>query len=842
MAVAGIGLLVLLGWALDLSALKRIAPGLVSMKATTALALLASGAALVCLRAGASLRSKRCGRALGLLVAVIGIAVGAEWLFGGLGFDQLLFHDPTSAHPGRPSQHTAVSLLLFGLALAATDAPGDRRRHLVTALTTAFAIVVLFAMVGYVYGVHYLHSGTEETGIAIHTLLALILLAVGLLCLRPQQGLIAITRGEDAGARMARTWLPVTALGPLGLGIAIFGAQQAGWIEVRAGVAVYTLAAAIGLSGLVVVTARRLREADLRQQRLTAHLAESEERFRRSFEDSGIGMVLVAIEDGKLGEIVAANEAFAAITGLSPAQLQGMDPTPFVHEGELPASLEDLAQLLDGSRSIARREVRLLTAAGEEVWAAMTGSVVRDLEGKPNYLVVQAQDVSERRHFESQLQYLADHDPLTGLFNRRRVEEELERELAGAMRFKAGGAVLVLDLDHFKLVNDTLGHAVGDELIAGVSQVLQRRLRSSDVIGRMGGDEFAIVLPRVSAEQACEVGSSLLDDLRKSPEVSKVQGKGRVTASVGVALFAGQAPGAGAQDLLAQADIAMYDAKEAGRDRLTIFDPGSPRHERTQARVDWLQRIEDALEHDRFVLHAQPIFALDGDRRQRFELLLRMVSSDGELVPPGAFLEIAERSDLAQRIDRWVIGRAVEMLAEQERRDRDVCFEINISGGSIGDPETCDYIAATLAREKIEPSRLIFEVTETAAIVNVGRAKEFAERMQEIGCAFALDDFGAGFASFYYLKHLSFDLLKIDGEFIRNLPSSRTDQLVVQSVVEIARGLGKRTVAEFVGNEETIELLRSYGVDFAQGFYLGLPRPLEEAESLASSNGSRVAD
>lgn len=958
-AVTGIGLLVLLGWTFDLTVLKRVAPGLVAMKPVTALALVASGGALVCLRARASARSKLWGRALGLLVAASGAAVGAEYLFGDLGFDQILFHDPSSLHPGRPSQHTAISLLIFGLALAATD----RRQRLAVVLTTAFAIAVLFAVVGYVYGVHYLHSGSEESGIALHTLLSLILLSVGLFCLRPAQGVIGMTIGDDAGARMARTWLPVTALGPLALGIALFGAQQAGWVGVRVGIAVYTLAAAIGLSGLVVVTARRLREADLRRQQIAAHfqslleaapdaivivdqegeivlvnrevgnafgysdeeligrsiealvpdgsravhsrrrqayadepearamgsdlqlsarrrdgsefpveislspvqgpegtlviaairdvterrrteqaLAESEERFRRSFEDSGIGMVLVAIEDGKLGEIVAANDAFAAITGISTAQMRGMDPTPFVHEGELPASLEDLEQLLDGTRSIARREVRLLTATGEEVWAAMTGSVVRDLEGEPTYLVVQAQDVSERRHFEKQLQYLADHDPLTGLFNRRRVEEELERELALALRSQTGGAVLVMDLDHFKLVNDTLGHAVGDELITSVSQVLSRRLRSSDVIGRMGGDEFAIVLPRVDVEQACEVGRALIEDIRRSPEVSKVQGKGRVTASAGIATFAGQAPGVSAQDLLIQADIAMYDAKEAGRDRLTLFDPGSPRHERTRARVDWLERIEDALENDRFVLHAQPIMALDGDRRERFELLLRMISREGDLVPPGDFLEIAERSDLTQRIDHWVISRGVAMLAEQERRGRDVCFEINISGGSIGDHEISDHIAKTLAREEIDPSRLIFEVTETAAIVNVGRAKEFAERMQEIGCGFALDDFGAGFASFYYLKHLSFDLLKIDGEFIRNLPSSRTDQLVVQSVVEIARGLGKRTVAEFVGDEETIELLRGYGVDFAQGFYLGLPRPLEESESLASPSGSRTAD
>ncbi|MGE5527320.1 MAG: PAS domain S-box protein [Methanosarcina sp.] len=1072
LAVAAIGALVLLGWLIHFKPLIRIAPGLVEMKATTAIGMILAGVSLACLRRRASVREKVCGRALGLVVATIGTAVAFEYLVADLGIDHL-FADPESVHPGRPSQHTAVSLVLFGLATATTDL-GGRWRRLSPGLGVAFALVAIFAVVGYIYGVSYLHSGSGEVGIAVPTLLALVLLALGLLSLRPERGLFAILIGRDTGAQMARTWLPVAVIGPVLLGSIRFGAQEAGWIGLRVGLSAYTLAATIGLTALVAVTARRLRESDAQLQRLAtivdssddaivssdrrrrisswnpgaerllgyseeeavgrpvvdlvppqrveefeqkidqvtggvavrrwqterlhkdgslvavelsvsplidergrvqgasvilrdirgrleaerrfrslleaapdpilivdrrgdivivneqaedtfgykreeligkaienlvperlwrAHvehrqgflrkpakrvmgagieltarrrdgsefpaeislsplhsdegllviaavrdvtrrrrtesaLAESEERFRRAFEDSGVAMALVAIENGELGGILEANEAFASLTGIATTEIEGMEPIPFVHAAELPLALEDLEQLLDGRRSFARREIRLLTADRKEVWASVTGSIVCGADGRPLYLVVQAQDVSERKHFENQLQYLADHDLITGLFNRRRLEEELERELATAARFGGGGAVLVLDLDHFKLVNDSLGHAAGDELIANVSQILRRRLRSSDVLGRMGGDEFAVVLPRVSAEQACEVGRSLLEDIRKNGQIPQTEGGGRVTASVGVASFGDEA-GATAQDLLARADIAMYDAKEAGRDRITVFDPGSPRHERTRERVDWLERIEAALANDRFVLHAQPILALDGDRSERFELLLRMISEDGDLIPPAAFLGFAERSDLAQRIDRWVITHAVEMLAEQERRGRDVYFEINLSGGSIGDAELSDHIAETLRRSGIEPGRLIFEVTETAAIVNVSRAKEFAERMQEIGCGFALDDFGAGFASFYYLKHLSFDLLKIDGEFIRNLPASTTDQLVVRSVVDIAKGLGKRTIAEFVGDRATLDLLREYGVDFAQGFYLGLPRPLEDIEDVRSTSGSR---
>jgi diguanylate cyclase (GGDEF)-like protein/PAS domain S-box-containing protein len=1063
--VIAIGTLVLLGWAADSTLLKSVVAGLTPMKANTALAFVVSGAALICLRESASERSKVTGRVLGLVVGLFGLLVAVEYVFGGFGLDQLLFTDTASEVPGRPSPHTAGALVIFGLAVAGTDLPSRWGRS-TPYLAGAFAVAVLFAVVGYAFGVHYLHSGGGVSGIAVHTLLVLVLLAVSLFCLRPERGLVGTMLGDDAGAQMARTWLPVAILAPLLVGMARLGAQKSGLVGLRVGVSINTLAAVLGLTALVLVTARRLRRADAGLRRLAAivetsadaimsigrrreitswnpgaerlfgytreeaigrpvvdlvpprrlrefergmdgiwggtpvvgweterqrkdgspveveltvsplrdsrgrpagasailrdiserresqrrfeslleatpdpivivgedgkivlvnkrveqalgysreellgrsvellvpehlwnahtkhrakfmrhpearhmgggvelsarrrdgsefpaevslsplrtqegmlviaavrdvterkeaarALAESEERFRRSFEHSAIGMVLVDLEDGRPGRVLAANGAFVATSGYSADQLRELTPTALANPIELPEALAELEDLLARKIEFTRREMRLIAAGGEQIWASITSSVVHEPDGTPAYLIVQVQDISERKHFEGQLQYLADHDALTGLFNRRRFEEELERELATAQRFETGGAVLVLDLDHFKLVNDTLGHSAGDGLISTVSEILRKRLRSSDVLGRMGGDEFAVVLPQVGREEACRVGELLLEEIREDAGISGTSGRKRVTASIGISLFDGGTGGASAQELLSEADIAMYDAKEAGRDRLTVFDPGSPRHERTQMRLDWLQRIELALENDLFVLQAQPILSLDGDRRGRFELLLRMIGDDGDLIPPGAFLHLAERSELAQRIDRWVITRAAEMLAEQERRGRDVCFEVNLSGGSIGDEAIGDHIAATLRRTGIDPGRLVFEVTETAAIVNVGRAKEFAERMHELGCGFALDDFGAGFASFYYLKHLSFDYLKIDGEFIRNLPASRTDQLVVRSVVEIARGLGKRTIAECVGDRRTIELLRAYGVDFAQGFYVGVPAPLEAGD------------
>ena len=236
--------------------------------------------------------------------------------------------------------------------------------------------------------------------------------------------------------------------------------------------------------------------------------------------------------------------------------------------------------------------------------------------------------------------------------------------------------------------------------------------------------------------------------------------------------------------------------------------------------------IRDGLDEDRFVLQAQPIMNLATGDTSQFELLLRLRDPLGELISPAAFLPAAERYDLIGAIDRWVVKRSIAMLAEENRRGRRLTFEINISGRSAGDPELLALIEHELRTNEVDPAQVIFEITETTAVANIPRAQEFAHRLAGLGCRFALDDFGAAFASFYYLKHLPFDYLKIDGEFVRGCVTDRTDQLVIQAVVDIARGLGKRTVAEMVGDEETLELVRDLGVDFVQGFHIGRPAPL----------------
>jgi diguanylate cyclase (GGDEF)-like protein/PAS domain S-box-containing protein len=573
-----------------------------------------------------------------------------------------------------------------------------------------------------------------------------------------------------------------------------------------------------------VLVSAAIRDISARKQAQAA-IREAEERFRTAFEEAPVGMALAQLD----GRLLQVNRALCEIVGYAAEQLEATTLASICHPDEFASDQQELARLVAGEASRYRVERRYIHAAGHPVPVDLSVAVVRDADDNPRHLLAQVNDMTERKRFEGQLQYLADHDALTGMLNRRRFEQELERELARSSRYRSGGAVLALDLDHFKYVNDTLGHSVGDELITRVATIFRERLRTTDVIARLGGDEFAVILPGAEKHEAVLVANSLLSALREEARIeSATATHRRVTASIGVALFAGTR--ITGEEVLVEADIAMYDAKEAGRDRVRVYDSAGDRQERMSARLTWADRIRDALEDERFVLHAQPIVSLSGDDLPRHELLIRMRGEGDDLIPPGTFLYIGERFDLIQQIDRWVLSRAIELLAGERRAGRELHLEVNLSAKSVTDPTLPEFIADELSTAGIDGRGLCVEVTETAAIVNLDRAKRFAHALGELGCEFALDDFGAGFASFYYLKHMAFDYIKIDGEFIRDLADSHVNQLVTQSVVGIARGMGKRTIAECVESEETLALLKGYGVDYAQGFYVARPQPLDRLD------------
>ena len=424
----------------------------------------------------------------------------------------------------------------------------------------------------------------------------------------------------------------------------------------------------------------------------------------------------------------------------------------------------------------------------------------------------------------AELEHLADHDTLTELYNRRRFDVELSG-LCRPEQTASGGAVILIDLDNFKLINDSRGHDTGDEVLRSVASVLRARLRDGDVVARLGGDEFAVLLPGASPEQARRVAGDLVHLISGCTTVSD-RGKAiSVTASAGVVTL--EESGLDAGQLMTAADIALYEAKARGRNQAIMADhldgagPAVPRQ-------SWLATLRDALEANRFDLYAQPIVALATGRRSGYELLLRYRSTDGTVWPPGPFLQLAERYRMVTEIDKWVIARAFEILRCHPEAG-ETTFEINLSGPSLTDASVLDLIEFQLLTSGVPATSVIFEVTETAAIANMDQARAFAERLKATGCRFALDDFGAGFGSFHYLRHLPFDFLKIDGEFIREITSNARDLQVVKAVIDVAQCFGLETIAEFVEDEETFEALLALGVDHAQGHYVGRPEPVLQA-------------
>lgn len=526
------------------------------------------------------------------------------------------------------------------------------------------------------------------------------------------------------------------------------------------------------------------------------------------------------------GRVSFANPAAAALLGTSVDALLGE------RLGErLGAAGDPFLAAITAGRDIRDEGASLRAGDGELVEVAYHCAPI--MQGTAG-AVVTFSDSSERRRYEERLRFLADHDALTGLLNRRRFEGEVAAQAVYASRYGGSLSVLMLDLDHFKDVNDTRGHASGDQLIRSIAQALREQLGSDGVLARLGGDEFAVLLPAAEAAEAIEVADRLRAAIAE--HVILAGGRLQVTASIGVAVHSGD----DATGVLSDADVAMYEAKEAGRNRVAVYRPELGTRARMEARLAWTTQLRRALDTDGFELHAQPIMALGPEAdEKRFEVLLRLPQAGGPLALPADFLPVAERHGLIREIDRWVFTKAVEIAAACRAAGDPVRFEVNLSGQSMVDPNLPAFIAALLRTSEAEPSQLIFEVTETAAIDSLHEARSLAGNLVELGCEFAIDDFGAGFGSFAYLKHLPSQYVKIDGDFIRRLPMSPNDQLVVQAIGTIAAGMGKRTIAEYVETEETLELLRAYGIDFAQGYFIAKPGPIAEVLAAAGVRAGR---
>lgn len=445
---------------------------------------------------------------------------------------------------------------------------------------------------------------------------------------------------------------------------------------------------------------------------------------------------------------------------------------------------------------------------------------VRDHEGRFIGRLWIYEDVTRERQTAEQLIYLAERDSLTGLYNRHRFQEELSRMLVEVERRHSRGALLFFDLDEFKYINDTFGHRAGDAMLIRVAGEIGALVRRSEIISRLGGDEFAVLLPDAAEADAVRLAERIIRAISQIP--FRFEGQNlRLTTSLGIALY--PTHGADAEELIAHADAAMYQAKEAGKNAWRVYREDRDASREMLHRLSWHERISNALERNLLRLHFQGVYRTADGSLSHLEALVRMLdeSEPTQIIMPGHFIPAAEKTGKILDIDRWVIREAAAVL---QRAPQLSAIAVNISGRSFNEPALPQYIAEQLAAQGVAPARLMVELTETSAVSDLHDAQRFIEALRQTGCRVCLDDFGSGFSSFAYLKHLKADILKIDGLFIRDLPNDHDNQVFVKSIADVARGMRKLTVAEFVEDAETLAMLKTFGVDLVQGYHLDMPR------------------
>lgn len=430
------------------------------------------------------------------------------------------------------------------------------------------------------------------------------------------------------------------------------------------------------------------------------------------------------------------------------------------------------------------------------------------------------EDVTQEQQTAQQLIYLAERDSLTGLFNRHRLHEEMEKLLAESARSGSHGALLFFDLDEFKYINDTFGHHAGDATLTRIANELTGLVRRNEILARLGGDEFALLIPQITDLKEVELlAERMVHAIAQLPLVFADHSL-RVTVSLGIALYPEH--GASIEELIAHADTAMYQAKACGKNTWQVYRPELDMGKEMVARIAWNDRLIHAFEKNLFRLHFQGVYHTANRNLSHLEALVRMIDEENpeQLIMPGLFIPIAEKTGKILELDRWVIREAITKLAHHPKLR---AMAVNLSGRSLADPGLPQYIQDTLLQHDVTPGRLLIEITETTAIGDLQDAGRFIQALHQTGCVTCLDDFGTGFSSFAYLKYLKVDALKIDGLFIRDLPNDPDNQLFVKSIADVARGMGKLTVAEFVEDANTLELLTQFGVDLVQGYFLDHP-------------------
>ncbi|MGB5539492.1 MAG: EAL domain-containing protein [Gammaproteobacteria bacterium] len=567
-----------------------------------------------------------------------------------------------------------------------------------------------------------------------------------------------------------------------------------------------------------------------RRKAMEQQLRDAECRYRDLVETAH-DMVWTMDTEGRLTYV---NRACTGVYGYTPGEMQQRHLHEFRSPDHPPADREAIDALLAGEDTVEFETVHL-DNENRPHFLSFSARSHKNADGKVERISGTTRDITEQKAFQHQLSYNAEHDPLTGMFNRNYFQEELERTVARSARNGTSCALFFVDLDQFKYINDTLGHAAGDRLLVDIAALLSMHVRDGDLLARFGGDEFTLLLYNIGKRdvlRAAENFRALCDDYRFNVDDKSWN----VSASIGIAMIDRHTTSA--EEVLSHADLACNMAKQQGRNRVNLYNPADLGKADMQADMSWATQVRDMLEHDRFQLVYQPIVSTDDGEVLDYEVLVRMVCDDGQVILPGGFMPAAERFGLIHSVDRWIVRRAIQELAALHVSGQRISFSINLSGKAFEDETLLPMIQALLDDSGLDPTWVTFEITETAAIANLAAAETFISALKDIGCQFALDDFGSGFSSFAYLKHLPVDKLKIDGAFVKGMAHSSVDQAMVESMNQVAHALGKQTVAECVENGETLKILREMGVDRAQGNYIGSPHAAPAAFTRPAPVGS----
>jgi diguanylate cyclase (GGDEF)-like protein/PAS domain S-box-containing protein len=552
------------------------------------------------------------------------------------------------------------------------------------------------------------------------------------------------------------------------------------------------------------------------------------ERLRTTLHSIGDAVISTDME----GKVTYLNPAAEVMTGWSDVEAVGLPVSTVFHiinektEELAPNPIDSVLQ--NGEIAGLAEHTTLIRRGGGYFPIEDSAAPIRDAQGAITGAVIVFHDVSEAQKMAKKMSYQATHDSLTGLINRGEFERRLELALATGNLEQKQHTLLYLDLDQFKIVNDTCGHAAGDQLLRQVSTVLQQKLRKSDTLARLGGDEFGVLLESCSSAPAQRI-ADLLRQTVKDFQFVWLEKIFAIGASIGMITFSSGRTSLA--DVLRMADSACYMAKDKGRNRIHVYCPDDKDLARREGEMSWTGRIRNALDEGRFLLYAQKIVSTDhaSEEQEHHEILLRLQDEEGTLVPPMAFIPAAERYGLMPEIDRWVIAMAFAHYAHCIVAGRPSgTFAINLSGATICDEKFLEFVHSQFKKFDIPPSSVCFEITETSAIANLSAAVALIRDLKSIGCRFALDDFGSGMSSFGYLKHLPVDYLKIDGGFVQDMLEDPIDYAMVESINHIGQVMGLKTIAEFVENDQTLEALRKLGVNYAQGYGIGKPQPLNQ--------------